>query len=242
MSAHPAYARRGLLAAALARAEAWLLEQPDDALEVVEPIVRSRPVVAVFGLGEGCGATTVARALGAELAARDSVGACAVSSLPGATALPLGTAAAARLARALGAIPGAWAQASGRLCLADCGDARRLADATRYLAPLVLDAGRVAVGGAPATIADHVVLIASDRIEPALAAVARASLGRVGPEPLLVVNRAARLGPFEGKADLLLPESRMGARLAHAGRAPRGELGRAIDELADRCEEPSALA
>ena len=54
--------------------------------------MRARPVVAVFGLGEGCGATTVARALGAELAARDPAGACAVSSPSRSGALPLGSA------------------------------------------------------------------------------------------------------------------------------------------------------
>ena len=29
----------------------------------------------------------------------------------------------------------------------------------------------------------------------------------------------------------------MGAQLAHGGREPRGELGKAIADLADRCEE-----
>ena len=238
MSAQPAFARGGFLAAAVARAEGWLLEPADDGLDEAEPIVRARPVIAVFGLGEGCGATTVARALGAELAARDPGGACAVSCPSRSGALPLGSAAAARLARTFTAIQGAWAQASGRLCMVDCGDTGRLVDAARYLAPLVLDAGFMAVGGAPAAVADHVVLVASPRVEPALATVARASLARVGPDPVVVLNRAARPGPFEGAADLLLPDSRMGAQLAHSGREPRGELGRAIDALADRCEEP----
>ena len=120
----------------------------------------------------------------------------------------------------------------------DLGDTGRLADAARYLAPLVLDAGRMAVGGASAAVADHVVLVASPRVEPALALVAGASLARVGPEPLVVLNRASWAGPFEGRADLVLPDSRMGAQLAHAGREPRGVLGRSVDELADRCEKP----
>jgi hypothetical protein len=238
VSAQPAFERRGLLATALARAEGWLLEPVEEPVDAVEPVVRARPVVAVFGLAERCGATTVARALGAALAARDSAGACAVSSPSRTGALPIGSAAAARLARALAASPGTWAHASGRLCLVDCGDLSRLADAVRYLAPLVLDAGRIAVGGAPAAVADHVVLVAGDRVEPALAAVARDSLTRIGPEPLVVLNRALHAGAFEGRADLVLPESRMGAQLAHAGREPRGELGRAIGELADRCQEP----
>lgn len=237
MSARPAFGGRGLLAATLARAEAWLLEPEADSVADAQAAVRARPVVAVFGLGEACGATTVARALGTELALRDVGGACAVSAPSRAPVLPLGSGAAARLARTLGAIQGAWAQASGRLCLVDCGDTRRLADATRYLAPLVLDAGRSAVGGAAAALADHVVLVASTRVEPALATVARTTLARIGPEPLVVLNRAAQAGPFEGVAELLLPDSRLGAQLAHAGRDPRGALRRAIAELGDRCEE-----
>jgi hypothetical protein len=245
MSAQPAFeppqrplredGGRGLLAAALVRAEAWLLEPEESAVADVERVVGPRPVVAVFGLGQGCGATTVSRALGAELASRDPGGACAVSASTRSAALPLGSPAAARLARTFGALDSAWAQANGRLCLVDCGDLARLADAARYLAPLVLDGGHTAVGGAPAALADHVVLVASPRVEPALASVAGASLARVGPAPLLVLNRASGLGPFEGIAELLLPDSRMGAQLAHAGREPRGELGRAIAELADHC-------
>ena len=45
-----------------------------------QPMVQRRVVVAVFGLGPGCGATTVARGLGAELAARDACGACVVTA------------------------------------------------------------------------------------------------------------------------------------------------------------------
>ena len=35
---------------------------------------------------------------------------------------------------------------------------------------------------------------------------------------------------------LRLPDARMGAQLALSGREPRGDLGRAIAALADRCE------
>jgi hypothetical protein len=239
VSAQPALGGRGVFATALARAEAWLLEPAEEAAENEQPVVSRRPVVAVFGLGEGCGATTVARALGAELAGRDPGGACAVSASSRSAALPIGSAGAARLARTLGAIQGAWAQASGRLCLVDCGDLGRLADAARYIAPLVLDAGGTTVGGTPAALADHVVLVASPRVEPALASVARASLAASGPGPTVVLNRASASGGYDRIADILLPDSRLGAQLAHAGREPRGELGRTIAELADRCEAPT---
>ena len=235
MSTEPALARRGLFATALARAEAWLLEPPEETAPLAPPALRARPVIAVFGLGEGCGATLVSRALGAELAARDPEGACAVSSAARTAALPLGSAAANRLARTLASLPGGGAQAAGRLCLVDCADLARLAEAVRYLAPLVLDGGRSEVGGAPAALADNVLLVASPATEPALAAVVRDSIARIGPEPLVVLNRV-RGRPAHDLADLWLPESRMGAQLALAGREPRGELGRAIARLADRCE------
>ena len=63
------------------------------------------------------------------------------------------------------------------------------------------------------------------------------SLARRGPEPLPVLNRAGRdARRWEGRAEAELPESRMGAQLALAGREPRGRLGRAVAELANRCE------
>jgi hypothetical protein len=235
VSAQPAFPRRGLLATALARAEAWLLEPPEEAVELDAPDLRRRPVVAVFGLAEGCGATVLARALGAELAARDADGAAAVTSAVRTTALPLGSAAANRLARTLSALPGTVSQPAGRLCLIDGGDLAGIADALRYLAPLVLDGGRSGVGGAAAALADHVVLVATTATEPALVSVVREALGRVGPDPIVVQNRVR--GRASGAdAGLVLPESRMGAQFALAGREPRGELGRAVAQLADRCE------
>ncbi len=64
------------------------------------------------------------------------------------------------------------------------------------------------------------------------------SLRRVGPEPITVLNRAlGDDGPWTGRAGVELPESRMGAQLALAGREPRGDLGRALAELADRVED-----
>ena len=105
MSAQP-IARRGVLASALAAAEAWLLDPVDEPVERTEPLVTVRPVVAVFGLGPRCGATTVARALGVELAARDPAGACAVSIERCPATRSIASAAAARLARTLEALPG----------------------------------------------------------------------------------------------------------------------------------------
>ena len=88
-----------------------------------------------------------------------------------------------------------------------------------------------------AATSDHVVLVGSPATEPALAAVLAESLRRIGPDPIIVLNRA---GPdperWADRGALEIPDSRMGAQLALAGREPRGGLGRAVEELVTRCE------
>lgn len=232
---------RGLLAAALARAESWLLE-PAPPLEAAKPTAAaSRPVVVVAGVARGCGASTVARALAAELALRDPCRAAVVAGPRAHAALPFGTPAAARLARAVAERAGVEARPSGRLCVADSANPALLEHAVRGLAPLVFDAEPGGGAGAAASLAARTVAVATPAVEPALAALVAASLARVGPEPLIALNRApgeaAPAPAWDGRADALLPESRAGARMALAGRGAGGALGAAIAELADRCEE-----
>jgi hypothetical protein len=232
-------ARSGLLATALARVEDFLLEPAEprqDEEDSPAPGLR-RPVVAVFGLARRCGATTVARALAAELAARDG-GAAAVSSPATAAGIPLASPAAVRLAKAMADLPHARTRAVGRLCLVEGPSPVEVAGAARLEAPLVLDAGSEQVGGAAAAVADHVVLVAVPAVEPALATVVSGCLARVGPSPLVVLNRTDGDQGWHAHAGLELPEARMGAQLAGAGREPRGALGRAVAELADLCERP----
>jgi hypothetical protein len=219
--------------AVLARVEEFLLEPVEAERDGGAGLpVEPRPVVAVFGLAPGCGATVVARALAAELAGSDPSGTAAVDSHSGVGGIPLASPAAGRLARALADVPRATTRAVGRLCLVDCPDPLALADGARELAPLVLDAGNEAVGGAAAAVADCLLVVASPRVEPALAAAACASLARIGTEPLVVLNRRRPHDSWDGNAAAELPESRMGAQLALAGREPRGELGRAVAALA----------
>lgn len=235
---------RGLVAGALAAAGSWLLEPAAPAPESPRPAPAGlRPVVAVFGLARGCGVTVVSRALAAELARRDVEGAAAVHCDARAAGIPLATQAAARLARALADVPGADTRAVGRLCLVAGAERAALADSARHLAPLVLDAGSTSLGGAPAALADRVVVVATASTEPALASVATDCLARLGHEPVVVLNRASAthdpersLSGWSGRAAHRLPESRMGAQLALGGRETRGELGRAIAELAELCE------
>jgi hypothetical protein len=246
-SAGLAATRGGPLATALAAAGAWLLEPAEPAHEpVLSAPAPPRPVIAVFGLARGCGATVVARALAAELASRDAHGAAAVHCEARTAGIPLATHAASRLARQLADVPGADTRAVGRLCLVGGAQPDAVADTARHFAPLVLDAGTTSLGGVPAALADEVVVVGGPSTEPALAGVAADCLARLGHEPTVVLNRARepqlRAGDEESAAGWsrhgahVLPDSRTGAQLALGGREPRGELGRAIAELADRCE------
>ncbi len=245
--AHAGRTPRGLVAGALAAAGSFLVEP---AVPQHDPPSHAppglRPLVAVFGLARGCGVTVVSRALAAELAGRDAGGVAAVHCEAGTAGIPLATQAATRLARALADVPGADTRAVGRLCLVAGADRAALADTARHFAPLVLDAGSSSLGGAPAALADRVIVVATVSTEPALASVAAECLGRVGHEPLVVLNRTtAGEGADEARGDWSsrpahrLPESRMGAGLALGGREARGELGRAVAGLADFCEAPS---
>jgi hypothetical protein len=250
---------RGFVAGALTTAGAWFVEPAEPVPE--SPLgapARPRTVVAVFGLAPGCGATVVARALAAELAARDASGTAAVACEVRTSGIPLATPAASRLARALEDLPRAATRAVGRLCLIEGADQLTLAESSRRVAPLVLDAGSASLGGAPASLADQTVLVASPAVEPALARVAAECLARVGAESIMVLNRAradgypARpqsVGEIDGEPALApcdprfteseflrLPDSRLGAQLALGGREARGELGRAVATLADLCE------
>jgi hypothetical protein len=245
-AAPPSAHRRGFVSAALAAAGSWLVEPAPPSPEATPRAASPwRPVIAVFGLGRGCGVTVVSRALAAELASRDVDGAAAVHCEVRGAGIPLATHAATRLARALAEVPGADTRAVGRLCLVRGAERDALADTARHFAPLVLDAGSTHLGGAPAALADRVIVVTTASIEPALAPVAAECLARVGPGPVVVMNRVLdgespdhRPSGDSIRAVHVLPESRMGAQLALGGREPRGELGRAISELADICEEP----
>ena len=144
--------------------------------------------------------------------------------------------AAGRLAREVAPFIRGSVRACGRLCLIADPDLESVVAAVRYLAPLVIDVDTRTEGAAAAAVADHVVLVGSPSTEPALAALLGQTLGALGPEPVKVLNRAGPDGErWTGRAELELPDSRMGARVALAGREPRGVLGRAVSELTARC-------
>lgn len=246
MSARPASAAPlaggRFLAAALARAEAFLFEPigADDPGPSPTLPVGARPLVAVVGIAPRCGATTVARALAAELALRDPARAAIVCGPDARGSLPIGTPAAGRLARLVSSRAGMEARPSGRLCLAPAVDPARVDGSVRGIAAVVLEAEVAGGAGAAASVADVTLLVAAPHVEPALARVLAASLARVGPQPLVVLNRAPATEPeapaWRGRAEVSVPLSQAAARLALSGRGAGGAFGVAIAELADRCE------
>jgi hypothetical protein len=270
VAVRPPSRRRSLLSGVLTKAEGFLLEPAEPDGSPVPRVRRAyRAVIAVYGLAAGCGTTTVARALAAELARRDSSGAAGVMCEARASAIPLATQDASRLARAFEELPGTVTRAVGRLALVRTADPLPLAESARHLAPLVLDAGAGSLGGVPAAVADLSVVVTGPGVEPSLARVAAECLQRVGPAPLVVLNRGERaqrgwaeherteigvgdngatagvateqsalgtLAPAFSDDLFVLPDSRVGAQLALGGREARGELGRAVAALADRCE------
>jgi len=229
----PTLGGRGPVASFVATATEWLVEPAEVVPEPVFAGTQDRPVVAVVGLGPRSGTTTVARALGTELAVRDAAGACAVTAGAG-TVLCLGTPAAARLARSLASA--GHIRTCGRLCLIDDPDRLALAGVAPGLAPLVFDVGDPRDGASVAALADRVVLVGGPRVEPALAGVVAASLARVGPRPLVVASRPGEGSGWTGRVDMAIPHSRLGVQWALAGREPVGHFGRTIAALADLLE------
>ena len=200
-----------------------------------------RPAIAVAGLSPRCGVTTIARALGAELAVRDADHAAVVTTAAlGGGGIPLGTLPAGRLARAVGRSLPVRTRAVGRLCFAElvADDQARLCDVARTFAPLVIDVADASTLSVVASLVDAVLLVGSPASEPALARVLVESLARVGPEPFVVLNREGGDGErWEGHAGPRLPDARVAAQLALAGREAPGEFGRAIAALADHVLE-----
>jgi hypothetical protein len=227
-----------VLAAALARAEAWLLEPPAPyaPLPPVEP--PARPVVAVRGLARGCGASTVARALAATLARDDPAGAAVLVGGPAGAGPRIAAPAALRLARSLtdGGCEGV--RASGRVCLVSDGELVPTVPDARAC-PVVFDVAHASPPAEGLGRADLAVLVASPAVEHALTVAVETSLGAAGHRVEVVVNRVdpGEPPPTAGTLGrpLAIGESRLAAQLALACREARGPFAGPIAELADRC-------
>jgi hypothetical protein len=137
-------------------------------------------------------------------------------------------------------------QPVGRLCVvaagahanADGGRTERIAavaNAARYLAPVVLDLPADGSGAGIAAVADRVLVVGGSSAEPALL---DAVAGLVGGEPVKVANRVVDPGAWGERADFILPDSRIGIRAAALGVRAIGSLGSAIGELAHALAGP----
>jgi hypothetical protein len=229
--------RSGIVATALAHAERFLLDAPErDAARTSHPAPRP-PVVAVVALAPRCWTTTVARGVGAVLAARAETGVGLVCGPCGGVSLAIATAPAARLSKGIAEQVDAAPRVGGRRCLIDCDPRIARAQALRNEVPLVVDVPHGADPSEATALADAIVLVAAGSTEPALAAVVGASLARSGPEPLVVVSRPDEDAIWDDRPARRLADSRLGSRIALAGREPPGSFGAVLGELADRCLE-----
>lgn len=233
MSAHPASPRRGLLASVAAQLSAYVLEPVEPTVHA-EPIeLEPFPVVAVVSAARKSGASTIARLVAAELAARHDDAAVVWSAEPAGRRAALPSRAAARLATALR--PGAGPMSAvGRLCLASGDAPARMVASGRYLAPVVLDLAPDGSAAASAEAADVAVVVTAAADQPALARAVALSLGN--RTVMVVANRASAEGDWAETADTVAPESRIAARAAALGARAVGPLGAAIGELADALE------
>jgi hypothetical protein len=233
VSAHSASQRRGWLSALVAQVSDYVFEPIE---ETIEPEIRELqpfPFVAVVSAAPRSGATTIARMLAAELASRaDGAAVVTSQSRPRRTAPP--SRAAIRLATAL--TGAADAQPLGRLCVVtQPPGAIAAAAAARYLAPVVLDLPADGSAAGVAAVAERIVVVAPAAAEPALL---DAVAGVVGGSPVKAANRVTDQDAWAGRADLLLPDSRLAVRAAAMGARPLGALGSAIAALADALEMP----
>jgi hypothetical protein len=165
-----------VLRKAIARAQDFLIEPAPR-----EPAGnrRSHTEVAVMGLSDGCGATTLARGLALWLEA-----------------------------------PEESRRRVWDLAMHEVGRARDLADRL-----------------------DAVVLVAGASTEPALAEAAAQMLRQDFLRLLLVANRVTDPSRWHDRADLCLPQSRLGAALVSRGRWPVGAFGAALRQLGELVEE-----
>jgi hypothetical protein len=241
MSAHSASHRGGWLSALVAQVSDWVLEDVEETLEPAATELKPQAVVAVVAAAPRSGVSAIARLLAAEMAGRAEGAAVVIASAAPRRGAPPSRA-AIRVATALAGVGAV--QPAGRLCVVAAGehadrDGGRIAriaavaNAARYLAPVVLDLAADGSGAGIAAVADRVVVVGAASAEPALL---DAVAGVVGGDPVKVANRVVHPGHWADRADLVVPESRIGVRAAALGTRAVGSLGSAVASLADRLE------
>jgi hypothetical protein len=225
-----------LIAAALARAQGFLLEpaaavEPPAVTIARPPLASCGPVdVVVTGLSRGSGATTVAAGLAQALGIPGGRSAHLISlrAEPGARRAPPGVV--------------AWELPPA------LRDADEVAD---YGATL----GRLAAGGGHAAVVwdvcaddvaraarlmqdcDAIVCVAAGSAEPALCTLVCDMLAERYGRVVLVANRVGEEDAWAGRAAVAVPDSRLAAILIARGRTPNGAVGAAMSHIAAIVEE-----
>ena len=227
----------------LERVTSYVLRPPETLeaarphLALVEPDPQGpdfpRPVVAVIGLAARAGTSTLARALAARLAGLDPARAAILATADPPRAGVAGRAATG-LAGWLSDAGSDGVRAIGRLAIV-AGDEPLAPRAADRDAPVVADVSHGAPSEPAVALADHVVLVASPDVEPALALTVEGSLRAAGRGVSLVIARSVEEPPPELGHGLTVPESRLAAQLTLACREPAGALAPTAVELAERC-------
>jgi hypothetical protein len=108
-----------------------------------------------------------------------------------------------------------------------------LAQAARYLAPVVVDLPADGSAAGIADVADRVVVVGAGSGEPALL---DAVVAVIGADALKIANRVVDAAGWGDRADFVLPDSRLAARAAALGTRALGSLGSTVAALADALE------
>jgi hypothetical protein len=221
-----------LIAAVLARAQAFLLE-PETAAPPAPvarlPLASREPLeIVVTGLSRQSGASTVARGLARALIA------------PGRSAhlISLRPQPRDRLPAGVGGweLPPALCDADE---IADYGATLARLAAGGGCAAVVWDVGADDVASAARVMerSDAVVCVADGSAEPALCGLVCEMLGERCRRVLLVANRVRDEDAWSGRCAVGVPESRLAALLIARGRAPGGAVAAALARLAALLDE-----
>ena len=231
-----------LVAAALARAQAFLLEPAPASPLPSPPSAFGAPVratvrdlkVAVVGLTPGCGSSTIARGLAIALGGQGARSAQLISVAADGDGNSGGW-----LADKTFAGGSRWEVPGGLDGDAIVEHASTIARVAGGPVAIVWDLASSEIGRArqAALEADAVVLVAGDRSKPALAQLVSCMLSERFGRVLLVATRVADPSRWRGRAIASVPESRLGAALLARGRRPAGGLGAALVQIASAVED-----
>jgi hypothetical protein len=224
-----------VLAAAIARAQSFLLEPPS---EVAQPAHEALPAAAhadgvqtaVLGLSRGCGASTVAQGLVAALAAsRGDEAQLIVAAPPGGRVSAAPPAGGRRWEVPYALNDPAETAEYGAMA------ARLAGGASPRGGAVVWDVGCDGAGRSAHVVrsVDVVVAVAAGDAEPALAGLVCQVLAERNERVMLVANRVRDPERWSRWANVCLPEARLGSLLLARGRRPGGPLWTALERLSD---------